>query len=268
MVLKPDLTSSTPDEPVVSEKGALIPKIFHRIWYQGLDQLPPKYQGYLRTWEKHYPNWEHRYWDGPQMRSFMETSYPEWLDLFDSYPLDIQRIDAVRYFLLHKFGGFYFDMDMQSLRPIDLLLENHRLILSYTQAYNNACMGSVPGHPLWEKVFSQLPAKFEEGNQKRRKVEKKWNTFYVAETTGPAFFSQCVTEGGFDNFPGTCILPSYIFEPGVPVVVNGVVTRKLEYDKAFVRHDGDGKWHHPLTRLLSFLSKGLFKLYWAFKKGG
>ena len=33
------------------------------------------------------------------------------METFDGYPYPIQRADAIRYFVLHHFGGIYIDLD-------------------------------------------------------------------------------------------------------------------------------------------------------------
>jgi mannosyltransferase OCH1-like enzyme len=40
-----------------------------------------------------------------------ERRYLWFLETFDSYPYPIQRADAIRYFVLHHFGGIYIDLD-------------------------------------------------------------------------------------------------------------------------------------------------------------
>jgi mannosyltransferase OCH1-like enzyme len=37
--------------------------------------------------------------------------YPWFLETFDGYVYPIQRADAIRYFVLHHFGGIYIDLD-------------------------------------------------------------------------------------------------------------------------------------------------------------
>lgn len=43
------------------------------------------------------------------------SRYPWFLETFDGYPYPIQRADAIRYFVLHHFGGIYIDLD--DVRP-------------------------------------------------------------------------------------------------------------------------------------------------------
>ena len=47
----------------------------------------------------------------PAARSPQEH-YPWFLPTYQSYPYAIQRVDVLRYFLLHSLGGVYIDLDM------------------------------------------------------------------------------------------------------------------------------------------------------------
>ena len=55
-----------------------------------------------------------------------------------------------------RYGGLYLDLDMESLRPVDELLADHRLLLAaigdnatHEQSINNCFMASQPGEPFW-----------------------------------------------------------------------------------------------------------------------
>jgi mannosyltransferase OCH1-like enzyme len=65
------------------------------------------------------------------------------------------RADALRYEILHKYGGIYVDADMALVKPIQTLLQRFSsadlfLGISYSEAFevNNAIIGSIPQHPL------------------------------------------------------------------------------------------------------------------------
>lgn len=44
-------------------------------------------------------------------RDFIAKEYPWFLETFDNYPHNIQRADAIRYFVLAHYGGTYIDLD-------------------------------------------------------------------------------------------------------------------------------------------------------------
>lgn len=62
----------------------------------------------------------HFLWTDATARLFMQTHYPSFLPTYDSYEYNIQRADAIRYFVLHRYGGIYMDLDVSlpaSQRP-------------------------------------------------------------------------------------------------------------------------------------------------------
>ena len=44
------------------------------------------------------------------------SRYPDFLDTFDQYDKGIKRADAVRYHILHQYGGVYMDLDFEALQ--------------------------------------------------------------------------------------------------------------------------------------------------------
>src|SRR4051812_26017051 len=65
---------------------------------------------------------EYMLWTDASSREFIAKHYSWFLDTFDAYKYSIQRADAIRYFVLHRFGGIYLDLDIGCLRPLDPLL--------------------------------------------------------------------------------------------------------------------------------------------------
>ncbi len=246
-------------------EGGAIPRVVHQIWYQGEAQMPEKYRRFRDTWRRNHPGWEFVFWDEARMRDFVRRDYSWFAETFDGYPSDIQRIDSVRYLILNTFGGFYIDMDVESLKPIDDLLGGCDLILSKTVGYNNAIIGSAPGHPLWQAVFDNLCVSQERPPARFFEFHKRSPAYQESMTTGPIFFSNTVKEGGFDRRPGTRVCPGSFFEPDFPREVDGEIVRKADYGEAYARHYGDLNWLPSFYRLLSLASSGLFKIYWFFR---
>lgn len=69
------------------------------------------------------PDYEYMLWTDDLSREFIKEHYPAQLQMYDSYPFAIQRADAIRYFILHHFGGVYMDLDMGCRRRMDPLLQ-------------------------------------------------------------------------------------------------------------------------------------------------
>ena len=149
-----------------------IPRIIHQTWKD--KKLPRKLGQFRETWLQHHPSWEYRLWTDDDNRVFLKKHYAWFLPIYDSYSEKIMQVDAVRYFLLYHFGGVYADLDLECLRPIDLLLEGKQVVIGcepphHVDQHNakkrgggnrilcNAFMASVPRHPFWEYLMRSLP---------------------------------------------------------------------------------------------------------------
>lgn len=149
-----------------------LPRIIHQTW-KNL-QIPEQWRPLQHSWRQHHPQWEHRFYGDLDLREVIRKDYAWFLLIYDGYPLPIMRVDAARYFLMHRYGGLYVDMDLESLRPIDELLDGPEVLLGLEPAEHaelplardrgltailcNALLASRPGHPFWEHIFQQLVA--------------------------------------------------------------------------------------------------------------
>ena len=169
-----------------------IPRILHQIWYQGEAQMPDKFRRFSEGWRANHPDWSFHLWNEATMRDFMADNHPWFLPVYDGYPFNIQRIDAVRYFILNTMGGVYVDADIESLKPIDTLVEGCSLMLSRTLGYNNAIVGSVPGHALWPVIFDALKANHTRPKRGFLDFLIDADALFVATSTGPRLFTGSV----------------------------------------------------------------------------
>jgi len=149
----------------------MIPRIIHQTWKTA--DVPARWHPWRDSWQRHHPGWRYMFWTDDDNRALVATHYPWALELYDGFPDHINRVDAIRFFLLHRYGGLYVDLDFEALRPIAPLLDGaevlmgvepeahfreapHAAMLGITRIVCNAFMASVPGHPLWEQCFAQL----------------------------------------------------------------------------------------------------------------
>lgn len=93
------------------------------------------------------------------MRDLIVTDYSWFLETFDNYSNKINRIDASRFFVLHKYGGIYVDLDFVVLRKLNIVDDKINIVESpykHNENLQNALMSSPKGCPLWNRVFKQL----------------------------------------------------------------------------------------------------------------
>jgi mannosyltransferase OCH1-like enzyme len=50
-------------------------------------------------------------WTDNNSREFIETEYAWFLRTYDGYRYPVQRVDALKYFLMLHYGGIYLDLD-------------------------------------------------------------------------------------------------------------------------------------------------------------
>jgi len=146
-----------------------IPKIIHYVWFDfstdGSGKEPPtKYMDQIKQCKKINPEYKIYIWSKEHSIKFMNSFFPEYLEMFMNYKYEIQRVDAIRYFILYTFGGIYMDMDIKCLKPFDNLFKdsgvylvedsNYTNYLSIGGKFNNFFMASDRRNSFWKNVYS------------------------------------------------------------------------------------------------------------------
>lgn len=146
-----------------------IPKIIHQIWSGISEPLPECLKVLTETWKEQYPEWNYLLWDNDMMNNFVRKNYPQYWNIYNKYPYNVQRWDSIRYLILNKMGGMYVDSDYESIHPMDQLLKDktccfaiepelHRKVFprDVEEVFNNALMASIPEHPFMCKIISTV----------------------------------------------------------------------------------------------------------------
>ncbi|WP_080903078.1 glycosyltransferase family 32 protein [Parabacteroides sp. Marseille-P3160] len=211
-----------------------IPHIIHQIW-SGIDgPLPERFQILGETWKRDYPAWDYEFWDNTRMDLFVKNNYPQYMEMYNEFPYNIQRWDAIRYLILEKIGGMYVDFDYESIRPIDVIIKDktccfasepkeHLSIFNKNMYINNALMGAVPDHPFIHEIIQKI---FDAEWRKRPFVSKMEE---VLNTTGPLFITDLLEKTNYRN--EVCILPASYVSPFSKMDVQKLLSNR--YDKTF-----------------------------------
>ncbi|OYE04339.1 glycosyltransferase family 32 protein [Nostoc sp. 'Peltigera membranacea cyanobiont' 232] len=197
------------------------------------------------------------------MPKLLEQNYPCFLEVYDAYPYFIQRCDAIRYFLLYHYGGFYIDIDIEFLKPIDDLLEDYELIFSKLVGFNNAIMGSIPQDPIWTKVFEEL-------DKRKSGRREKINPFilfgnsenYVCYSTGSILLNDCLVAEKYHEKSTVCLCPGYIFEPDLPMEINGEIVKWKDKRNSYSIHHMTGRWLLAYSKFISLIFDIYANIYW------
>lgn len=130
---------------------------------------------WLRSWRLQNPKMIHMFWSEDDVRCFLYREYRWLLPTYNAYSMGknnggIYRGDAMRYPILHYFGGWYADLDIECLRPFGdisqercIVPENH---IYHTMIWKksrpdlvNSIMGSESNYTFWPLVISEMMAR-------------------------------------------------------------------------------------------------------------
>ena len=92
----------------------MIPKIIHYCWFGG-NPLPPLALKCIASWKKYLPEYEIKEWN--------ESNFDVNIIQYTAEAYKAKKYafvsDYVRFFVLYKYGGLYFDTDVEVIRPMD-----------------------------------------------------------------------------------------------------------------------------------------------------
>ena len=190
-----------------------IPKIIHVIWINGeIDDcsVPKELRKYLFTWVKYHPGWEFKLWtdaDVAKMKLYNQ-------DLYDDARNFGMKSDILRCEIIYKYGGVYVDVDLECLKPLDLLHHTYDFYIglqpldSRFLQVGSGILAAKPGHSILKHVITTMGE-----NYKQNKG--------APEQTGPKHFTRAFFNivGTLDTidiaFPATYFYPLGAYEKGI-----------------------------------------------------
>lgn len=233
-----------------------VPKIIHQTWKT--EQIPERWVPVRESCAAAHKDWEYMLWTDKSGRELIEREYPWFLPVYDGYRYPIQRADAVRYFILHHYGGVYMDLDIGCVRPMDSLLR-FDLVLPQTVpvGVSNDLMFSAKGHPFMDFIIHRL-AQFDH--------DYRLNYATVMFSTGPMALSALLSlfrrspsfgvAAGMPAFGPVRILP--------PKLYGKNLAAPQPSPGPYFTHYYGSSWHTDGASAVLWLGKfGIFWLYGA-----
>lgn len=110
-----------------------IPKIIIQTWKD--DEIPEKYKNDMESVRRYNSDYQILFFTDDAIESFLNDNYPEYYSTYTKLPVKIQKIDFFRYVAVYHYGGFYFDLDITALYPLDDLL-NYESVFPVDQNIN------------------------------------------------------------------------------------------------------------------------------------
>jgi inositol phosphorylceramide mannosyltransferase catalytic subunit len=164
-IANPDNSPVPLQAPLEIEQTNGIPKIVFQTWKNRL-RLPDNCRYWRSTFLENNPDFQCLLWDDADNRAFIKNQFPWFLPVYDQFPAEIFRADAVRPFFLLRYGGLYADIDTECLRPIatmqtsgDVVLGQMGPDLSFEHSIPNAIMASRPSQLFWVLFITMMIAR-------------------------------------------------------------------------------------------------------------
>lgn len=96
----------------------MIPKIIHYCWFGG-NPLPPLALKCIESWRKYLPDYEIKEWNED---NFDVNIIPYTAEAYKAKKYAFVS-DYARFWILYKYGGLYFDTDVEVIRNMDDIIE-------------------------------------------------------------------------------------------------------------------------------------------------
>ncbi len=130
------------------------------------------------------PGYKYSLWSDSDLEAFIAKEYPWFLETYQTYPYPIQRVDAARYFILHKYGGVYIDLDITCLEAFDKILKN------VSKDTDSVLGATAPLGVTNSMLMSKARHPFMEFTMRRLLVSNRWYVlpyWTIMLSTGPLF---------------------------------------------------------------------------------
>lgn len=237
------------DNYLLSQQG----KIIHQIWF---GTIPNKraarkalegLKKYRDSWLVKNPDWTYMCWNLNRCNSLINTHYPEHREMYEKYPWPIQKCDCVRYFILHRYGGLYADMDYCCIKPFTLVLTEYTNPIYLVETPNkvskdthvsNSLMYSKPGHVFWKKLFIEM---------EKHKIKPYYygRHLTIMFTTGPGILNRV-----YNRYRIKYKLDHFPYQKFHPL---GLTMESASCKDVYAIHMGKGSWETNDSKVLIFL---------------
>ena len=181
----------------------MIPKTVHQIAPRDHARWSPVWVSCQASWEAQFPapEYQYRFWNDDELDILVRQSYPEYLDLFERYPLHIYRIDLAKYLILHREGGIYADMDVFCWRNFYANIRQPTAIVEGTAS--NSMMASSAGNPLWLALLARAEAYADQHADRLHDLRSEDYPYgrIVLEATGPLLLNALAANANVQTLP-------------------------------------------------------------------
>lgn len=140
----------------------MISKIIHQTAPSSEIDWHPVWFKCQNSWKNNYSKFEYILWNDDDIHSLIEKYYPQYFELYCSFPVHILKIDFSRFCILDHMGGIYADMDMFCYANFyDELTKNAYVVQSLKDEYiENSLMAGIPNNKFFQQCMKTSKERF------------------------------------------------------------------------------------------------------------
>ena len=136
----------------------MIPKIIHYCWF-GRNPLPESAQKCIASWKKFLPGYEIKEWNED---NFDVNIIPYTKEAYEAKKYAFVS-DYARFWILYKYGGLYFDTDVEVIKPMDDIIDRGPFMGievvakegEYPKVAPGLGLGVTPGFGLFKELLEE-----------------------------------------------------------------------------------------------------------------
>lgn len=238
----------------------MTPKIIWQTWKsKKQDEIPFKLYWYSKSW-KNLKDYKYFLLDDNDLRNVIldlpKEYSSKYINIYDSFTHNIERVDFSRYALLYLYGGVYADMDTVVLRDIDTWVNMNKIILGCepkehaVKLYNrervlcNALMISPPKEKFWLKLMDYI-------------IENYEHNYKPVETTGPMAITKFLDNNKTEESSIVITNPCVFY----PLKSNGLSSKECDMKESYVAHIWENTWVKPWYEDKAWMNKRYWKYF-------
>lgn len=199
----------------------MIPKVIHYCWF-GRNPLPELALKCIESWKKYLPDYEIKEWNED---NFDVNIIPYTRDAYAAKKYAFVS-DYARFWILYKYGGLYFDTDVEVIKPLDDIIAKGPFMGCENEYKPGTTslgvapglgLGVNPGLGLYKKLldlYEGLDFTYTAGNSDQMKTIVSYTTELLAAN-------------GLENKPGIQYVDGIYIYPSEYFCPINVITNRL-----------------------------------------
>lgn len=227
-----------------------IPKIIHYCWFGG-NPLPELAQKCIASWHKFLPGYEIKCWDETNFNlnscTYIQEAYQAKKYAFVS--------DYARFDILYKYGGLYFDTDVEIIKPLDDILAKGGFM--GLERDGNQKIKANPGLGLAADSGLDLYKEILDAYHSRHFINSDSS---LNVTTVVTYTTEILKKYGLKNKPGIQKIGNIYIYPKEYFCPKDYVTGELNITPNTIAiHHYTASWHSPREKYAHKLQSKLVK---------